>query len=136
MIAVDASLALASLFEDERTPVVVAAFNSIADRGAVVPALWTLEVANGLQVAIRRGRIDAAFRDAVLERLTILPIEIDAETNSHAWTATLAIASRYGLTLYEAAYLELAQRRRLPLASLDDALRAAAADAGVDVIGK
>lgn len=132
MIVLDASLALASLFEDERTPPVVAVFNSIADWGAVVPALWPLEVANGLQIGIRRKRIDMAFGNAAIVRFALLPIEIDPETNLHAWKATLALADRHELTLYDAAYLELAQRRRLPLATLDKRLSQAAIDAGVE----
>lgn len=132
MIVLDASVAVASLFEDERTPAIVAAIASIAEAGAVVPALWRLEVANGLRMAIRRRRIDIAFRNASLARLSDLPIEIDAETNTHAWQATLHLADRYELTPYDAAYLELAQRRRLPLATLDGRLARAAADAGVE----
>jgi predicted nucleic acid-binding protein len=93
--------------------------------GAVAPSLWRLEIANALQAAVRRKRIDATFRDESLADLRSLPIAIDAETDQHAWGTTLSIAERCGLTLYDAAYLELAQRLRLPLASLDQALRAA-----------
>lgn len=132
MIVLDASLTLASFFEDERTPPVVACFNSVADSGAVVPVLWPLQVANGLSIAIRRRRIDAAFRDTGLSRLAALSIEIDAETNLHAWKATVGLADRHGLTVYDAAYIELAQRRRLPLATLDRKLAQAAMDAGID----
>ena len=132
MIVLDASLVLASMFKDERTPPVVAAFNAIPEAGAVVPSLWPLEVANGLQVAIKRKRIDVAFRDAAIAQLALLPIEIDPETNIHAWKATLVLADRHDLTPYDAAYLELAQRRRLPLATLDRRLGQAADTAGVE----
>ena len=131
MIVVDASLTLAAFFHDERTPAVVAAFNSIADVGAVVPAIWRLEVANGLQMSIRRNLIDTPFRDAALERLAALPISIDTETNDHAWSATLRLAEEHGLTPYDAAYLELALRRSLPLATQDSAMTVAMAKADV-----
>jgi predicted nucleic acid-binding protein len=132
VIVVDASVSLAWFFEDERTPPIVAVSNSVGLTGAVVPALWRLEVANGFRMAIRRGRIEPAFRDASLIRLARLPIEIDEETNLHAWQVTLSLADRYDLTPYDAAYLELAQRRRLPLATLDRRLSKAAKDAGVE----
>jgi predicted nucleic acid-binding protein len=132
VIVIDASVTLAWFFEDERTPPVVALSNSVGMSGAVVPMLWPLEIASGFRTAIRRGRIDSAFRDASFVKLAYLPIEIDEETNQHAWHATLRLADRYDLTPYDAAYLELAQRRRLSLATLDRRLDQAARDAGVE----
>jgi predicted nucleic acid-binding protein len=132
VIVLDASVTLASFFEDERTPPVVAAIASVGLSGACGPVHWPLEVANGLRTAIRRRRINTSFRNDGLAQLARLPIEIDAETNVHAWHATLKLADRYGLTPYDAAYLELAQRRRLPLATLDQRLGSAALDAGVE----
>lgn len=79
--------------------------------GALVPSLWRLEVVNGLQMALRRKRIDGMFRDRALQRLGLLPIMIDAETDTYAWTTTLRLADRFGLPIYDEAYLELAQRR-------------------------
>ena len=131
-IVLDASISLAWLFDDEVTPEIDEIFDAIAISGAVVPGLWRLEVANGLKMAARRGRMTLDYRGASLARLSDLPIEIDAETNSHAWQATLHLADRYELTPYDAAYLELAQRRRLPLATLDGRLARAAVDAGVE----
>ena len=133
MIVIDASITLAWFFEDERTPPVVAVNNAVGLSGAAVPALWRLEVANGFQMAMRRGRIDAAFRDASLVKLARLLIEIDTETNIHAWGATLVLADKHKLTPYDAAYLELAQRRRVPLATLDRPLRSAAVNEGIAV---
>ena len=63
-------------------------------RGAVVPTVWRLEVANALQMAIRRKRIDAAYRDAALAALVMLPITLDADTDTYAWTTTLRLAER------------------------------------------
>src|SRR5437899_498031 len=108
----------------------------MTERGAWVPALWRLEVANVLQMNVRHGRHDAAFRDAALADLAILPISIDAETERHAWGSTLRLAEQHRLTLYDAAYLELAQRRGMPLATLDQELRDAASAEGVVLLGK
>jgi predicted nucleic acid-binding protein len=102
----------------------------VADDGAVVPALWRLEVANSLTLAVRRGRIDAGFRRAALGDLALLNITIDQHTDANAWGETLNVADRYQLTLYDAAYLELAQRRGLPLAILDDELCGRTAPSG------
>jgi len=134
-LVVDASLTLSWYFEDERTPAADALLDQVTNTGAVVPSLWRLETANGLQVAIRRKRIDVAFRDRALTHLTRLPITVDAETDAHAWTTTLQLADRFQLTLYDAAYLELAQRRALPLATLDSALRPAADALGLTLLG-
>ena len=120
----DSSAALAWIYGDETTEAVQHLFDTVADEGALVPALWRLEIANSLTV-VRRGRIDAEFRNAALGDLTLLDIMIDPHTDAQAWTATLGLADRFRLTLYDAAYLELAQRLSLPLASLDDDLRSA-----------
>jgi predicted nucleic acid-binding protein len=101
----------------------------------VVPVHWPLEVANALLMAVRRARIDAGFRDAALRDLAALPIVLDPETSSRAWHDTLRLADAHRLTAYDAAYLELAHRRALPLATLDAELRAAARAFGVTLLG-
>jgi predicted nucleic acid-binding protein len=98
----------------------------VAARGAIVPGHWSLEVANVLLMAERRGRIDAHFRRAALDDLALLPITVDIETPARAWTA-----ETHRLTVYDAAYLELAGRRMLPLATLDAALRRAGEAMGI-----
>lgn len=103
-----------------------ALLHRVAEEAAMVPALWRLEVGNGLLMGERRGRIRPERVDAVWRRLDELPIEIDAETNARAWNGTAALARRHGLTLYDAAYLELATRRGLPLATFDGQLARAA----------
>ena len=132
---IDASLTLAWFFEDERTPAADSVLDEVATTGALAPALWRLEVANGLQSAKRRKRIDAAFRNRALDHLSALPIAIDPETDARAWTATLGLADRFNLTLYDVTYLELALRRAAPLASLDAALRDDAQALGVALKG-
>lgn len=134
-LALDSSVTLSWCFEDERTPATIEVLEQVTEAGAVVPALWRLEVANALQAGVRRGRIDAAFRDASLADLTLLAIVTDADTDIFAWSTTVRLAERFALTVYDAAYLELAQRRCLPLATLDQPLRTAARALGVPLLG-
>jgi predicted nucleic acid-binding protein len=133
-VVIDASLALAWYFQDEATPATEKILDLVTEVGAVVPGLWRLELANGLQVAVRRGRISIAYRDASLADLMQMQIETDMETDTHAWSETLRLAEKYELTLYDASYLELAQRRRLPIATLDRELRRAAEKLDVAVL--
>jgi predicted nucleic acid-binding protein len=133
-LVLDASLTLRWYFEDERTPAADAILDRVVEAGAMVPALWRLKVANGLQIAMRRQRIDTGFRDKAIAQLTRMPIAVDSETDTHARTTTLHLADRFRLTLYDAAYLELAHRRVLPLASLDKELRAAGNALGVALL--
>ena len=131
----DASLTLSWFFEDERTPIGNALLEQTAENGAVVPSIWRLEIANALQMAIRRKRIDTIFRDLALGQLARLPIVVDPDTDYHAWTSTLRLADRFGLTVYDATYLELAHRHELPLATLDSALRVAGVGLGITMLG-
>lgn len=133
-MVLDCSATLAFLLEDEQPPAIAAVFDKIVQNGAVVPFLWHLEIANSLTLAVRRKRIPLTARDQFLGYLRKLDITTDEETHVHAWAATVKLADLYGLTIYDAAYLELAQRRRLPLATLDKALAAAARQSGVTVL--
>lgn len=133
---VDSSVALAWCFEDERTDTTDALLRQVAISGAAAPGLWPLEVLNGLAMGERRGRLDAARRQSLSGFLRDLPVRIDDETPALAWDTTAALASRFQLTVYDAAYLELAQRLALPLASRDRALRAAASRLGVALLGE
>ena len=131
----DDSVALTWCFEDERTPATTALLVQIGESGALAPSLWPLEALNGLLVAERRGRLDASRRHRLAGFLHALPIKLDDETANRAWTETLRLAERFGFSAYDASYLELAQRHRLPLASLDQDLRAAATALGLHVLG-
>ena len=134
-LVLDSSATLAWIYGDETTDAIRALFDRIAAGGAVVPQLWHLEVANSLTVAVRRGRIDAEFRRAALADLVFLDITTDQQTDAHAWGETLNLADRFRLTVYDAAYLELAHRRTLSLATLDNDLGAAGTALGVRVLG-
>jgi len=106
-----------------------------SDTGAIVPMHWPLEALNGLAMAERRRRIDSTRRRGLIEFLRDLPITIDPETVNQVWTGTSQLAEQHRLTLYDAAYLELALRLGLPLATLDQDLRAAGDAAGVTLLG-
>jgi predicted nucleic acid-binding protein len=135
-LVLDSSLTLAWLFADESTPAVAAILDRVARSGAWAPSLWWLEVANSLQVGVRRGRITESFRDQTLADLGYLPIRLDPETAQHAWSTTLQLAVKHRLSVYDAAYLELALRLELPLGTLDEDLRNAADRTGVTLLGK
>ena len=135
-LVLDSSVALAWVYREERSGAIAAVFEQVTEAGAWVPSLWRLEVANVLEMGVRRGRNNAAFRDATLADFELLPIQTDSETEKHAWRTTLRLAERRRLTLYDAAYLELAMRRGVPLASLDRELRAAAAAENVALLGE
>jgi predicted nucleic acid-binding protein len=135
-LVLDSSVTLAWLYSDEITEAIRRVFEVVAEHGAVVPALWRLEIANSLTVAARRARIDGGFRRAALSDLAMLEITTDPYTEPNAWGQTLQLADQHGLTVYDAAYLELALRRRLPLATLDEKLRAGATGCGVELLGK
>jgi predicted nucleic acid-binding protein len=101
----------------------------------VTPSLWRIEVANALTVALRRKRIDVAFREASLTDLAAHFVAIDPDSDRQVWSATVQLADQYRLTVYDAVYLELALRSRLPLATLDEALRAATQACSIDLLG-
>lgn len=108
----------------------------VIEEGAFAPQLWPLEAVNGLLVAQRRGRVDAANRRQFASDLRALPITIDEQTASQAWSATQSIAEAQGLSAYDATYLELALRLGLPLATNDKRLAAAADRLGVPLLLK
>lgn len=133
-LVLDASMTIAWLFDDEQTQTAHAVMRRVVAEGAIVPSLWRLEVANVLRNAVRRGRCDEAYAYRSLTRLGRLAIKSDEETDSHAWGATRTLSREENLTLYDAAYLELAVRKSAPLASCDAALLAAAARRKVEML--
>ena len=132
-LVLDSSIALSWCLPDEdRTDEIQ---QEVSRSGAIVPAPWPLEVANALLMAERCQRITADFRNSALRDLATLPIVLDALTSVRAWHETLRLAEGCRLTVYDAAYLELAQRHILPLATLDAELRLAAQALGVGMLG-
>ena len=129
---VDASMALAWVLPGQASSAAEALLKSVeAGAGIVVPTLWFLEVANGLLVAERRKTIAAPERRLALERLSALALTIDEANARDAFGRTSALAEQYGLSVYDAAYLELAIRRNLPLGTRDRVLHSAAERSGV-----
>jgi predicted nucleic acid-binding protein len=101
----------------------------------MVPAHWPAEVANALLIAVRRGRISREKANRFFLDLRALPIRIDPESSETVFDHVFKLAEKYGLTVYDAAYLELAIRESLPLATLDNDLRKAARASGVPLVG-
>ena len=134
-LVMDGSTALGFLMSDGQAPRAFRALDAL-ERGVptFVPSHWALEVANGLLVAERRKRLSRADVAEAADVLGQLPIETDAETGRRAIGETAALARQYGLTVYDAAYLELALRRGAALATSDAVLARAARKAGVGVI--
>jgi predicted nucleic acid-binding protein len=131
-LVLDSSIALSWCLPDEKGLDEIQ--REVARSGAIAPAHWPLEVANTLLMAERRRRITADFRAAALRDLAALPIIFDTETVARAWNEILGLAEAHRLTAYDAAYLELAQRHVLPLATLDLELRVAAQSLGVSLL--
>ena len=133
-LVIDASMAVAWLFSDERSEVPQTVLRRVATEGALVPSLWRLEIANVLRNAVRRKRCDSGYATRCLQRLARLPIVVDPETDAQAWGLTRQLSTEQDLSVHDAAYLELAIRRRRPLATCDTALMKAGRKAGVDVL--
>lgn len=125
---------MAWCFEDEATDYTDSLLMFLAEGNVRVPSIWPLEVANVLALSERRGRTNQAKITRFLHLLNDLPITIDAKTGEKAFTEILTLARSNRLTAYDAAYLELALREGLPLATLDEELKQAAGNLGVAVL--
>jgi predicted nucleic acid-binding protein len=130
-LVIDASVALGWVFGDERHDDAWRVVERLREGSAWVPAHFHLEVGNGLLTGLRRGRLDADHARTAVVALGALPIEVDLDTPSRALSESWPLAARHGLTTYDAAYLELAIRRGLPLATLGARLVSAARAEGV-----
>ena len=133
-LVLDASVVTAWCFEDEKTPYTERLLDLLAADGeALVPAVWPAEVTNALLSAMRSRRMALAQVRAFLNRLAGFAITIDPVQTQRVFDSVLSVARECNLTTYDAAYLELALRDGLPLATLDRALRKAAKAAGVAI---
>ncbi|RIK82667.1 MAG: VapC toxin family PIN domain ribonuclease [Planctomycetota bacterium] len=131
---IDCSMTMAWCFADERTALTTQVRDRAKFEVAVAPALWRLEVANVLVRAERRGRITPALSAEFVQLLDAMKIEIDDA--GCVFDHVLPLCRQHDLTAYDAAYLELALRRRLPLATLDERLRLVASQQGVGLLGR
>jgi predicted nucleic acid-binding protein len=134
-LVIDSSVAIAWCFPDEQDAYSQSVLDALSSERAIVPDLWHLEVANTLLVGERRKRSTQANTVTWLGFLAALPITVDEETKAHVFGETLNLAREHSLSAYDAAYLELAMRRGLPLATLDDKLKTAAQTIGVSLYG-
>jgi len=133
-LVLDASLALQWFLEDEADrKYSLAVLASLSEKRALVPFLWFYEVGNGLLMAYRRKRISLDQIDGFLTRLKALPIDAAQETPSEVLELP-SLARAHDLTNYDAAYLGLANKFNLPLATNDSELRKAASSAGVTLV--
>jgi predicted nucleic acid-binding protein len=130
-LVLDHSIAIAWCFADEKDAYADGLAARFPGLEAWVPGLWPLEVANALLMGERRGRSTQADTATWTAFLASLPITVDEETNTRAWNDTLNLARSQDLSAYDAAYLELAMRKGVPLATLDHNLKAAATAVGV-----
>jgi predicted nucleic acid-binding protein len=113
----------------------MAVLEALRSSEAVVASHWGLEVANGLMVAERRGRVSAAEAHRQASVLLALPIAVDPMSRARPLESVRRLGRAHELTSYDAAYLELAVRYGIPIATLDDQLRAAAVEEGVTIFG-
>jgi len=128
-LVIDASFIASLLLPDEAAEESAAQLEQIKEGGAVAPTLWQLEVANMLLTAQRRKRIDASQFVRILEAVDSFPVTLQPALTTKQRGDLLNLARKHELTAYDAAYLELALRLDLPLATVDDRLwRAASAE--------
>jgi len=130
-LLLDCSIALNWVLPHERSAFADETLERVAVDGAIVPALFRVEVGNALLLAVRRDRITAETRNRAFERIGALPLEEDRQGTEQVWTNCVALAEKHNLSLYDATYLELAQRLRKPLATLDTRLALAARQNGL-----
>jgi len=133
---VDASVIFAWQFPDEESEVVNQVVDMFMEKTAWVPAHWHAEIANGFAIAVRRKRLTKDYRQGALMRISDLPIKTDPDSAAALWKETQLLCDEYQLSAYDAAYLELARRRRIPLATLDAAMNRAAGALGITLINK
>ncbi len=125
---------MAWCFEDEATEFTDSLLEGLAQGSAKVPSIWPLEIANVLAISERRGRTNQAKITQFLRLLGSLPITVDAKTGEKAFTDVLTLARTHKLTSYDAAYLELALREGLALATVDEQLKRVANKLGVTIL--
>lgn len=129
----DNSVTMAWCFPDEQSSYSDLVLQSLKNCGAVVPGLWSLEVANILLVGERRNRILRDDSEKFINLLAGLPIFTDDQTSLHALMSSLDLGRKLGLSSYDACYLELALRTRLPVATLDEKLKIACQTIGAGI---
>lgn len=132
----DASIGLAWCFPEEETPATRKLLDRVADEAAVVPGFWFIELTNILALSEKKGRIS---KEEVAEFIFLIEgfsLDVDHECSTRAFAHLLPLCREHHLTAYDAIYLDLARRRRLPLATLDRPLAKVAGKLGIKVLGQ
>ena len=127
----DCSVTMAWCFEDEGNEKTMEVLQTLKSSKAIVPSLWPLEVSNVLLIAGRKKRVTELQAARFIDALASLPIVVDQTTASKAMHSIFLLAKKTDLTVYDAAYLELAIREEIPLVTLDAQLMKASKKMGI-----
>lgn len=130
----DCSVCMAWCFKDQADSYTRAVLDRIAASQPLVPSVWPLEVSNVLLVGERRRKLNQTDSSRFVDFLRELPIAVDEEAPRRAFDSIISLARDHRLSAYDAAYLELAMRHGLPLATRDEQLRKAARNVGVPLM--
>jgi predicted nucleic acid-binding protein len=133
---IDCSVAMTWLLPDEATTHTAKLLERLAAETALVPGWWFLEVTNVLAISERKGRVTTGQSAEFIAEMSKLGLEVDTDSASRAFDHLLPLCRAHQLTSYNAMYLDLAVRRGLPLATLDESLRKAARKLGVKLLGR
>lgn len=133
LFVLDCSVTMAWCFEDESNATSDKILASLKESKAMVPSIWPLEVINVLRVGERKKRLSASQSNTFINLLRGLPIEVDMNPIDLPNQSILEISREYSISAYDAAYLELALRKNLPLVSFDKILCEAAKNAGIEI---
>jgi predicted nucleic acid-binding protein len=135
-VVVDASVALAWCFPDEGSDYADRVLVALEGHAILVPALWSIEITNALLVAERRKRVRQLETRRFIDLLSDLKVEMEAQSVADAVGNVLPLGREYVLSAYDAAYLDVAIRHGVPLATLDSNLRRASTRAGIEIFGE
>ena len=133
-IVIDASVALAWCFQDEASEYADGVLVALEGLAILVPALWSAEITNAVLMAERRKRVKQPEIRRFVELLDGLTVIMDSQSVAENVSNILPIAREYGLSAYDAAYLDVAVRHGVPLATLDSALQKAGRKAGIEIL--
>ena len=134
-VVVDASVALAWCFPDEGSDYADRVLVAVEGHVVLVPALWSIEITNALLVAEKRKRIKQVETRRFIDLLSELTVVMDARSVADAVSDILPLGREYVISAYDAAYLDVAIRHGVPLATLDSNLRKAGSSAGIEIFG-
>ncbi len=130
----DSSVALAWALPDESNPTLDPLCDRLTTEMVIVPPVWPLEIGNVLLIAVKRHRLSVRDMSRLVQEFRALPVEIDSISIEESLKDTLLLSRKYELTTYDASYIELAQRRKIPLATLDTKLRHVCLTAKIELL--